>query len=87
MTHNFDRTFFLLGIVAAMRFGLPHGVCRRWASWRFMFCQTGVAILVNGTFLIDGGQDTALLPTGAVTTVAGAAVILVMSAKHDHTTA
>jgi hypothetical protein len=39
---------------------------------------------VIGKFLIDGGKETVLLPIGALITIAGAALMLVMFAKHGH---
>jgi hypothetical protein len=79
----------LLGFVASTLFGLLHwaypALARsRLALWQFIIYEVGVVILVVGKFLIDGGKETVLLPIGALITVAGAAMMLAMFAKHGH---
>lgn len=79
----------LLGFVASTLFGLLHwaypALARsRLALWQFIIYEIGVVILVVGKFLIDGGKETILLPIGALITVAGAALMLAMFAKHGH---
>jgi cbb3-type cytochrome oxidase subunit 1 len=82
----------LLGFVASVLFGLLHWAYpalgkSRLAMWQFIVYQIGVVILVIGKFLIDGGRETVLLPVGAIITIAGAAMMLAMFAKHGHRTA
>jgi peptidoglycan/LPS O-acetylase OafA/YrhL len=82
----------LLGFVASTLFGLLHwaypALARsRLALWQFIIYEVGVVILVVGKFLIDGGKETVLLPIGALITIAGAAMMLAMFAKHGHRTA
>jgi peptidoglycan/LPS O-acetylase OafA/YrhL len=79
----------LLGFVASTLFGLLHWAYpalakSRLALWQFIIYEIGVVILVIGKFLIDGGKETVLLPIGALITIAGAALMLVMFAKHGH---
>jgi peptidoglycan/LPS O-acetylase OafA/YrhL len=79
----------LLGFVASTLFGLLHWAYpalakSRLALWQFIIYEIGVVILVIGKFLIDGGKETVLLPIGALITIAGAAMMLAMFAKHGH---
>lgn len=77
----------LLGFVTSVLFGLLHwaypGLGKsRLAFWQFAIYQIGVVLLVIGKILVDGGTQTHFLEIGSLVTIAGAALMLVMFARH-----
>lgn len=73
----------LLGFVTSVLFGLLHwaypGLGKsRLALWQFAIYEIGVALLVIGKILVDGGQQTLFLEVGSLVTIAGALLMLVM---------
>lgn len=73
----------LLGFVTSVLFGLLHwaypGLGKsRLALWQFAIYEVGVALLVIGKILVDGGQQTLFLEVGSLVTIAGALLMLVM---------
>lgn len=76
----------LLGFVASVLFGLLHFAypglrLSRLSVAQFIVYELGVLILIIGKILVDGGQETPLLPIGALITIAGAIMMLVMFAR------
>lgn len=80
----------LLGFVASVLFGLLHWAYpalgkSRLATAQFFIYQLGIIILIVGKIYSDQGTDIlAILIPGSLITVAGAAMMLVMFAKHGH---
>jgi hypothetical protein len=79
----------LLGFVISVLFGLMHWAYpalskSRAALWQFISYETGVLVLVIGKILVDGGNNTVLLPIGSVITIVGTALMLLMFQKHGH---
>ena len=77
----------LLGFVTSVLFGLLHWAYpalgkSRLAVWQFAIYEVGVVLLVVGKILVDAGSETPLLPVGAIITIVGAALMLVMFARH-----
>ena len=78
----------LLGFVVSVLFGLIHwaypGLSKsRLAKPQFLIYQTGALVLVIGKIMIDGnGTENPALMVGALVTIIGAALMLVMFAKH-----
>lgn len=79
----------LLGFVTSTLFGLLHRSypalgSSRLALWQFVIFEVGVLLLVIGKVLVDGGRETPFLYAGALLTVLGVLLMLVMFAKHGH---
>ncbi len=77
----------LLGFVTSVLFGLLHWAYpalgkSRLAVWQFAIYELGVVLLVIGKILVDGGTETPFLYAGAIVTIIGAALMLVMFARH-----
>lgn len=77
----------LLGFVASTLFGLLHFAypalrLSRLAVAQFATYEIGILILIVGKVLVDGGHETVILPIGALITILGAAMMLVMFARH-----
>ena len=73
----------LLGFVTSVLFGLLHWAYpalakSRLAIWQFAIYELGVALLVIGKILVDGGKQTLFLEVGSLVTIAGALLMLVM---------
>ncbi|NMD09349.1 MAG: hypothetical protein GYA66_15370 [Phyllobacteriaceae bacterium] len=73
----------LLGFVTSVLFGLLHWAYPALAKsslaiWQFAIYELGVALLVIGKILVDGGQQTLFLEVGSRVTIAGALLMLVM---------
>ena len=78
----------LLGFVTSVLFGLLHWAYpalgkSRIALWQFAIYEVGVALLVIGKFLFDGGTETLFLQIGSLTTIVGTALMLWMFARQD----
>lgn len=76
----------LLGFVASVLFGLLHFAYpalgkSRLAFWQFALYEVGVLVLVIGKVMVDGGVETPLLPIGAIISIIGAILMLVMFAR------
>jgi peptidoglycan/LPS O-acetylase OafA/YrhL len=77
----------LLGFVTSILFGLLHHAypalrTSRIAVAQFAVYEVGVALLVIGKVLVDGGQQTLFLEVGSLVTIIGAAMMLLMFARH-----
>ena len=77
----------LLGFVTSVLFGLLHWAYpalgkSRLALPQFAIYEVGVLVLVIGKILVDGGSETPLLYVGSIVTIIGAALMLVMFARH-----
>jgi len=82
----------LLGFVTSVLFGLLHFAypalrLSRVAVAQFVIYEIGILILIIGKVMVDGGQETLLLPIGALITIIGAGLMLVMFARHTANTA
>jgi hypothetical protein len=76
----------LLGFVTSLLFGLLHATYpalrqSALATWQFLIYEIGVALLVIGKILFDGGTDTLFLQVGSLVTIAGAALMLWIFAR------
>ncbi len=77
----------LLGFVTSVLFGLLHWAypalaTSRLALWQFIIYEVGIAILIVGKILVDGGTETPLLIIGSLITLLGTALMLVMFVRH-----
>ena len=82
----------LLGFVTSVLFGLLHWAYpalaqSRLAIWQFAIYEIGVALLVIGKILVDGGKQTLFLEVGSLATIAGALLMLVMFLRSGRKTA
>ena len=82
----------LLGFVTSVLFGLLHFAypalrLSRVAVAQFVIYEIGILILIIGKVMVAGGQETLLLPIGALITIIGAGLMLVMFARHTANTA
>ncbi len=82
----------LLGFVTSVLFGLLHWAYpalaqSRLAIWQFAIYEIGVALLVIGKILVDGGKQTLFLEVGSLVTIAGALLMLVMFLRSGRKTA
>ena len=76
----------LLGFVASVLFGLLHFAYptlrqSRLAVPQFVIYEVGILLLIIGKVLVDGGQETLFLQIGALVTIVGAALMLVLFAR------
>jgi peptidoglycan/LPS O-acetylase OafA/YrhL len=76
----------LLGFVTSILFGLIHHAYPalrngRLAVVQFVVYEVGVVLLVIGKVLVDGGQETLFLQVGALITIIGALMMLILFAK------
>jgi hypothetical protein len=76
----------LLGFVASVLFGLlywayPSLATSRLAVPQFITYQLGTLLLVIGKILVDGGTDTLFLQIGAIISIIGAALMLMIFAQ------
>lgn len=77
----------LLGFVTSVLFGLLHWAYpalgkSRLALWQFLIYEVGIALLIIGKILVDGGTQTHFLEVGSLVTIAGTALMLVMFFRH-----
>lgn len=82
----------LLGFVASVLFGLMHHAYptlrnSRLAVAQFAVYEVGVLLLIIGKVLVDGGQETLFLQVGALVTILGALMMLILFAKDAPRTA
>lgn len=76
----------LLGFVASVLFGLLHHAYpalrnSKLAVAQFAVYEVGVLLLIIGKILVDGGQETLFLQVGALVTILGALMMLILFAK------
>lgn len=79
----------LLGFVTSTLFGLLHRsypalANSRLALWQFVIFEVGVLLLVIGKVLVDGGRETPFLYAGALLTILGVLLMLVMFVRHGN---
>jgi peptidoglycan/LPS O-acetylase OafA/YrhL len=83
----------LLGFVTSVLFGLLHWAYpalgkSRLAVWQFTIYEIGVVVLIIGKVMIDGSQqENIFLQSGSLITIIGAALMLLMFARHTPQTA
>ena len=78
----------LLGFVASVLFGLLHWAYpalakSRLALAQFAVYEIGIALLITGEVLVDGGTVTPFLQIGSLVTILGAVLMFLMFAKHS----
>ncbi len=78
----------LLGFVASVLFGLLHWAYpalakSRLALAQFAIYEIGIALLITGEVLVDGGTVTPFLQIGSLVTILGAVLMFLMFAKHS----
>jgi peptidoglycan/LPS O-acetylase OafA/YrhL len=76
----------VLGFVTSILFGLLHWAYpelgkSRIAVWQFAIYEVGVALLIIGKVLVDGGTETLFLQVGSLVTILGTAMMLWMFAR------